>query len=56
MAKTPKKDAISVLRRTKRSGAYIPKSDGSGITKAPKAQQKVFKKEIKAKIKQVKNG
>ncbi len=52
----PKKEKIKSLKMDKRVGLYIPNAAQNGITRAPKAQQKVYKKEIKAQIKQVRKS
>lgn len=54
--KKKKKDAIDILRMTKRSGAYVKNAAGNGITRAGRAEQKAFKKDIKSKIRQVKRS
>ena len=54
----PKKDRemLGVLRRTKRSGAYVPNSTGTGIVKAGKEMQKMHKTKMKSAIKALKRG
>ena len=56
--KKPKevKDEISRLRLTKRSGAYVPNSTRTGITKGNRAEQKEHKTKMKAAIKSLKRG
>ncbi len=51
-----KKEKIKLLRMDKRVGLYVPNSQKNGITKAPKAQQKVYKAEVKSKIRSVRKG
>jgi hypothetical protein len=55
--KKPKKDkdAIGMAKLAKRSGAYVPNSSGTGITKADKSTQKLHKSSMKKAIKSLKN-
>jgi hypothetical protein len=50
------KDAIFVAKMTKRSGAYVPNSTNTGITKAPKEIQKEHRATMKKTIKALKRG
>ncbi len=52
----PKKQKIKSLKMDKRVGLYVPNSAQNGITRAPKTQQKEYKKEIKSQIKQVRKS
>lgn len=52
--KKKKREDIQSLRITKRSGKY--NTTTKGIVKAPKLEQKEFKREVKGKIKAVKRG
>lgn len=56
MKPSPKREMLGVLRRTKRSGAYVPNSTNTGITKAPKPLQKEHKTKMKKAIKALKKG
>lgn len=50
------KEQMGILKRTRRSGAYLPNSAGTGITKAPKPVQKQFKTTMTKAIKGLRKG
>jgi len=50
------KEDLSLARISKRSGAYVPNSTNTGIVKAPKAAQKVYKAKMRTAIKGIKRG
>ena len=56
--KKPKKDkdAIFVAKMTKRSGAYVPNSTGTGIVKGDRATQKEHKTTMKKTLKALRKG